>query len=369
MTKKRLHIVSFDVPYPANYGGVIDVFYRIKALREIGFEITLHCYEYGRGRPIELELFADQVLYYSRKKSVLDWFSKKPFIVQTRSSKKLLKNLLKDDAPILFEGLHTTSFLNHPKLKNRKKLVRTHNIEHDYYFKLAEQTTGWKKWYYQSEAKKLKSFESNLKFADVLLPIKETDLHYFSQYSTEIHLLPPCFDQHELISQATEPYLLFHGNLSVSENIEAVKWICKEIFDTLQAPFIVAGKDPDTAILELENLGFFELVSNPDDREMNDLISNARVHVLFTKQSTGIKLKLINSLQSSGHVMVNPIMVEGTGLENYCTVLRHHYEWKHEITNALEKELTTARFDQRKKLFSGKFSVLGNCRIIETILS
>ena len=29
---KEVHIVSFDVPYPPNYGGVIDVFYKIKTL-------------------------------------------------------------------------------------------------------------------------------------------------------------------------------------------------------------------------------------------------------------------------------------------------------------------------------------------------
>ena len=34
MTENHLHIISFDVPYPANYGGVIDVFYRVKALTE-----------------------------------------------------------------------------------------------------------------------------------------------------------------------------------------------------------------------------------------------------------------------------------------------------------------------------------------------
>ena len=30
--EKHLHIVAFNVPLPANYGGVIDVFYRLKAL-------------------------------------------------------------------------------------------------------------------------------------------------------------------------------------------------------------------------------------------------------------------------------------------------------------------------------------------------
>ena len=37
--EKHLHIISFDVPYPANYGGVIDVFYKLKALHAEGIKI------------------------------------------------------------------------------------------------------------------------------------------------------------------------------------------------------------------------------------------------------------------------------------------------------------------------------------------
>ena len=48
MENKRLHIVAFDVPFPANYGGAIDVFYKLKALHQLGIRITLHCFEYGR---------------------------------------------------------------------------------------------------------------------------------------------------------------------------------------------------------------------------------------------------------------------------------------------------------------------------------
>ncbi len=28
---EHIHLISFDVPFPADYGGVIDVFYKIKA--------------------------------------------------------------------------------------------------------------------------------------------------------------------------------------------------------------------------------------------------------------------------------------------------------------------------------------------------
>ena len=33
---QHLHIISFDIPWPPNYGGVIDVFYKIKTLSEAG---------------------------------------------------------------------------------------------------------------------------------------------------------------------------------------------------------------------------------------------------------------------------------------------------------------------------------------------
>jgi hypothetical protein len=52
--EKHLHIISFDVPYPANYGGVIDVFYKLKNLHKAGVKIILHCFEYGRGEQKEL---------------------------------------------------------------------------------------------------------------------------------------------------------------------------------------------------------------------------------------------------------------------------------------------------------------------------
>ena len=44
-TLKELHVVAFDVPYPANYGGVIDIFYKVQALSEAGVKVHLHCYQ------------------------------------------------------------------------------------------------------------------------------------------------------------------------------------------------------------------------------------------------------------------------------------------------------------------------------------
>ena len=50
LAQTQLHIISFDVPYPPDYGGAIDVFYKLKALNQEGVKIHLHCFEYGRGK-------------------------------------------------------------------------------------------------------------------------------------------------------------------------------------------------------------------------------------------------------------------------------------------------------------------------------
>ena len=44
MPERQLHIVAFDIPYPPNYGGVIDVWYKLKALHAKGIKIILHCF-------------------------------------------------------------------------------------------------------------------------------------------------------------------------------------------------------------------------------------------------------------------------------------------------------------------------------------
>jgi len=55
MSDQHLHIVSFDIPYPANYGGVIDVFYKAQALTAKGVKVHLHCFEYNREHSKELK--------------------------------------------------------------------------------------------------------------------------------------------------------------------------------------------------------------------------------------------------------------------------------------------------------------------------
>ena len=74
-SNKEIHIVSFNIPYPANYGGVIDVFYKLKALRDLEIKIHLHAFKYDRLESAELEKICESVSYYKRPKSFRFFFT------------------------------------------------------------------------------------------------------------------------------------------------------------------------------------------------------------------------------------------------------------------------------------------------------
>ena len=94
MSDIHLHIISFDIPYPANYGGVIDVYYKAKSLAENNVKVHLHCFQYGRDNyPILKDAF-HEVIYYKRDISKKHLFKSIPYIVSTRTSDELKENTL-----------------------------------------------------------------------------------------------------------------------------------------------------------------------------------------------------------------------------------------------------------------------------------
>ena len=77
---------------------------------------------------------------------------------------ELLKNLLENDYPILFDGLHTCYYINHPQLQGRMKIYRESNIEHDYYRHLAKAETNLiKKYFFLVEAWRFERYQEILK--------------------------------------------------------------------------------------------------------------------------------------------------------------------------------------------------------------
>lgn len=335
MKLQKLHIVSLDIPFPPNYGGVIDIFYKAKALKKAGIHITLHCYEYGRGRNHDFTTIADEVFYYDRPTSMLQNLSLTPFIVKSRVNKELVQNLLKDNGPILMEGTHCSFLLDEPLLKKRVKLVRIHNIEHDYYKALADASSSlFKKLFFYIESYKLKRYDKTLNKASALFCLSDNDLNHYSKINSNSFLLPIAFDfETNIHLNNTKQFALYHGNLSVAENEKAVKWIVNTWQNQgINLPLKIAGKSPSNGFkLYLSQYNFIELIENPDDIKMKGLLQLAHIHLLITFQNTGVKLKLINALINGNHCIANTPMIENTDLESFCVISNSEIELANEI--------------------------------------
>ena len=324
----KLHVVSFQVPYPPAYGGLIDVYYKLKALKEAGCDIVLHTYKYRTEEAPQLNEVAGKVYYYERFTGVSSLFSFIPYIVYSRRNRLLLQRLNEDDSPILFEGLYTCYFLDHKSLRSRLKLVRTHNVEHDYYKHLGDSAVSFfKRCYYRLEACKLRSYEKQLRHADAILAITPFDQEYFSKcYASVPAEWIPCFYNNILpdTSTGTDSYVLYHGNLSVDENVHAALYILNDLLPSLDRNIrvIIAGKSPAPALVKrIADFSNVQLIADPSEEEMQRLIVRARINLLLTFQDTGIKLKLIHSLfKGHGFCLVNTPMLTDSALAPLCLV-------------------------------------------------
>jgi len=323
-----IHIVTFHVPFPPNYGGAIDMFYKLKAMCRAGYKVILHTFLYDGERSEELAEICYKVYYYHRDRSVMQHLSTLPYIVKSRKNKNLIRNLLLDDYPILFEGLHSCYYLDDIRLAARQKYVRMHNIEHDYYHHLYAQR-GWslKKIYFLLESYKLKHYEHILVHAQRILAISDADQECLCKAfpDKDVRLLQCFFDDTPpKMEDRTDSYMLYHANLAVEENINAALYIMRSLLPKLPDSFrlTIAGRNPARSVCKEAALhANVSLVANPDTETLNSIIAHARINLLITFQPTGIKLKLLNTLvKSAGNCLVNSDMVHGNQLAKLCVV-------------------------------------------------
>lgn len=365
--EKIIHIICHDVPWPVNYGGVVDLFYKLKALHEEGVKIKLHCFDYGRGKHEELNKYCSEVNYYDRKRGWKGLSFTKPYIVSSRANKGLLNNLLKDEYPVLMEGIHCTAFLKPLLSANKKVFLRLHNVECLYYSQLFQRETNFfKKLYFLNESIFLRHYERRLPEYIPVLAVSPNDATFYKlELDKKNTNYLPVFIPHTTINgrEGMGSYCLYHGNLSVPENVKAVHWLIDKVFSLTYTPFVIAGKDPSKKLMrKVEKNKNICVIANPSENEMNDLVAKAHIHVLPSFNNTGVKLKLIHAIYNGRHCVVNDAAVEGTGLEPACHIGSNHVAFASIITQLYHQPFAIEEIELRKKLVQQIFNNKENVR-------
>jgi len=366
-----LNVVTLNIPYPPDYGGMIDSFYRIKWIKAEGVSIHLHCFEYDRSRSEEIESHCTTVNYYQRKTSLWNHLSKIPYIVKSRNSIDLLKNLQNNDFPILFDGLHTTYFLNHPYLDGRKKFIRTHNIEHLYYKSLAYfEINCLKKIYFSLESRKLRNYEERISSSVNLLTISSQDSNYFACNNKKVVFLPPFHPFEEVISNKGKgEYILFHGDLSVRENSLVACSLIKNVFSRLNYNCIIAGKKPQRTLLrKAHGVKKLRIIADPDQGEMEYLIRNAHINILPALTSNGFKLKHLIALFAGRFCISNSTAALNFEDKSLFHIANSDEEMIKIINQLIMIEFSDESISKRKKSLEKTFSNKMNAKKFTEII-
>lgn len=334
-------------------------------------EIILHCFQYGRSSSPELEALCKEIHYYQRHSGIKYYLSSLPYIVVTRSSNELIRNLINDPYPVLFEGIHTSYFINHPDLKNKVLILRTHNIEHEYYQGLTRaEPSLFSKIFFFTEALKLKQYEQNLPEDIIIAAISTADANYFSlQDHTTLHLPP--FHPYEKITCLPDrgKYILVHGDLSVPANIYSVRCLVKEILGKVPFQVIIAGKDPASRLLEVvKKYNNINLMANPDESTMLELIRQAHINLIHSFQPTGIKLKLLAALFNGRHCIANPEAVQNSGLESLCHIGQTTEKMKDLVYQLMDVPFTEEEIGKRETALMKNYSNMENAQKIYDII-
>jgi hypothetical protein len=374
MSEVHLHIISFDIPYPPNYGGVIDVYYKLKALHAAGVKIHLHCFEYHRKPALELDKYCYEVHYYPRKTSCLSALHWKPYIIYSRRSKELLKKLCSDNHPILFEGLHSCYYLSSKLLKNRFKIYRESNIEHQYYYHLFKaENRLFNKIFFFFSGLKLRVFQGRLSNANLILTVSREDNAYLkSKFKRVIVEYLPSFhrDDEIHIVPGRGDYLLYQGNLSVVENSKAAEFLITKVFSGSRLKLVVAGLNPPDDLIRIaKKHDNVTLIPNPSEDKMIELIRLAHINVMVTFQPTGLKLKILNALFNGRFCLVNQDMVTGTELADLCEIANDSVILRKKAEELMQCTFTKEMVFERKDLLMKWHSNKENCIAFLNLLS
>lgn len=353
MIHPELHIVAFAVPYPANYGGAIDVWNRLVALKSSGVSIKLHCFVYGTFKQQHiLNEIAEEVTYYPRVRWPAFLSKGRPYIVTSRAHGELLKNLSADRSPILFEGIHTTAHVH--QLSGRKLLLRAHNVEHQYYAALAMKSKGIKSLIFRRESLCLENYEKAMagKF-DAVFAISPADKQWYDHHGANTVFIPPFHGDDKVdILPGRGHYILYQGDLSIEINQEALLDLLARIPSNGQYPVMVAGRSGSKGF-EIKLAGIANLTRHADvsDEKMVELVRNAQIILIHSLHGSGMKLKIFPALHHGRFVAATLQSMTKTPLDQAIT-----YYKPDDLTGILEQlwplEVTNALITERKEILA-----------------
>lgn len=357
MMDKHLHIVAHDVPLPSDSGILKELVFLTKALHAEGIQLHLHCF--GEEKPEILMPFCHEVHLYYKKQGHKGYTLNLPHAVSSRSDTSLVKRLEADRFPILFAGLNTVSPLLDSSFRQERKIVVRLLRDEQTHFNDLSSLCSW-------GSQKLLNFVESIRFGRLMKQLSTAPIQFavspeYIKYTTRN--LNNCTVVDQLIEMpfvmpqsGTGNFCLFHGNLDKTEHAYAANWLLQNVFNKLEVPFVIAGDNPSEKLEEAAHEKMHTcLVSNPSEKELQDLIKKAQINILpsFVGQcNSGL---LYQSLAIGRHLLTNPKGAYEMGIESTCHVAVNNHAFISMTEKLFNKKFDVSDHETRAAFLNGKY--------------
>jgi hypothetical protein len=203
-------------------------------------------------------------------------------------------------------------------------VYRAHNIEHRYMRHQVVRAADWRlRLGLMVNLLGLERVErATVRDALRVLDISQADAAFWRQRGhTQVRWLPTLVDEAYtagLAAAALPPPLwdaLYFGNLNTPNNVEAVRWLVKEVLPKLggrHMQIAVAGSRPNDEVRQLVAQDP-RLVLVADPQDMAAVVGRARVLLNPVQAGSGVNLKSVEMLFSRAALVSTPAGVQGLG--------------------------------------------------------
>lgn len=340
---ERVLVICNDFPLPANFGGRIDVWRRLGLMKSLGIETALlSWYDEPRNglpdpaalaqlgqvcstaqlTPIRRSLpeLLQRIRYLGRLPShvAARWVSidRAAVLAWARVFRPTL---------LMLDGLYGVAVVRWLAQELAVPWIyRAHNIEHRYMRYQVVRAADWR--LRAGLTVNLLGLErverATVRDARQVLDISQSDAAFWRQQGhAQVRWLPTLVDEAYTAALAAAAQLpplwdaLYFGNLNTPNNVEAVRWLVKEVLPHLgQRPvqIAVAGSRPNDEVRQLVAADSrLVLVADPPD--MAAVVGRARVLLNPVQAGSGVNLKSVEMLFSQAALVSTPAGVQGLG--------------------------------------------------------
>lgn len=331
-------------PYPTADGEAIAILSLTKELHQAGHEVTLlamntpkHNFDFAN-LPDEVKNLAQfQSVFVNTRlnplKALACLLQNKSYNIARFVSAQYaaaLTHLLQTQQfdVVQMEGVYLAPYL--PLIRRLKPLLplvmRSHNVEHLIWQRLAAEEGNWvKRLYLQTLARQFARFEQkNLPLFDGLVPISPIDAQILTQMGCKqnMYLLPAGFSEEDYPytppDESRPPDICFLGSLDWLPNRQGLDWFFTKVLPLIQKELphtqvFIAGRNapPQWLQQQIPGVTFVGQVPNAID-----FLQAHKIAIVPLFSGSGMRVKIIEAMALGKPIVCTAIAAEGINYQN-----------------------------------------------------